>query len=325
MDLTYREAEVRDFDACRVLMQDQQYYSQDAWAALPTLWRQWLVSGALNAAVMEYRAGSSGPRIIQFGMSVFVTDQFLADVRTDGTPHLGSRLVDQVLAGRSPVLGLPAIRAPNSGDGLNLLVIHFGFSGREWTPEQHLLITSRLPESFFWLHQGYNLREILIEFYSEPLVQFCRAAGFLLRSDYQDFYLKQGLPLPSDEQHPRLLGLTREEAAANPGVNIAKLFPYHVPRFFFSYGEQKVLLQALLGRNDEEIAASLDVALSTVKKRWAAIYDCVAGQLPEMLPEAALPSGLLQKRGHEKRRQFLTYLRQHPEELRPALPRSGVK
>lgn len=188
-----------------------------------------------------------------------------------------------------------------------------------------MLIASRMPESFFWLHHGYNLQEILIEFYSAPLVQFCLAAGFLLRSDYQDYYRKQGLTLPPDEQHPRLLGLTREEAAANAGVNIARLFPYHVPRFFLSYGEQRVLLQALLGRNDEEIAASLDVALSTVKKRWAAVYDCVAEQLPEMLPETALSSSPLQKRGHEKRRQLLAYLRQHPEELRPSMPRSGAK
>jgi len=179
-----------------------------------------------------------------------------------------------------------------------------------------------MPESFFWLHHGYNLKEILIEFYGTPLVQFCLAAGFLLRSDYQDFYRKQGLPLPSDEQHPCLLGLTREEAAANAGVNIARLFPYHVPRFSFTYGEQKVLLQALLGRNNEEIAASLDVASSTVKKRWAAIYDCVTRQMPEMLPDTALSSSLLQKRGQEKRRQLLTSLRQHPEELRPSLPQS---
>ena len=138
-------------------------------------------------------------------------------------------------------------------------------------------------------------------------------------------YRKQGSLLPPDEQHPRLLGLTRAEATADAGAYVARLFPCHVPQFSFSHGEQKVLLQALLGRNDDEITATLDVALSTVKKRWAAVYGCVTEQLPAMLPEAALPYSLLQKRGQEKRRQLLTYLRQHLEELRPSVPRSGAK
>ena len=73
-----------------------------------------------------------------------------------------------------------------------------------------------------------------------------------------------------------------------------------------------------MDRSDEEIAALLDVTLSTVKKRWASIYDCVAEQQPEALPEAgggAIPAP--QTRGQEKRRHLLSYLRQHPEELRP--------
>jgi hypothetical protein len=317
MDLTYREVEVRDFDACGVLLQDREHYSGEALAALPEIWGQWLGSGALNAAVMELREGSAEPEIIQFGMSVFVTNQFLVEARTAGTPHLGVRLISRVLAGRSPVLDLAAIRAANSGDGLNLFVSHSGFLRRDWTPEQSLLIAGRAPESFFWLHQGYNFREMLLEYYDVMLVQLCLAAGFRLREG-------------SGDSSPQIVGITREEAATNPGTYVSKLFHSPAPRFFFSYGEQKVLLQALLGRNDEEIAALLDVALSTVKKRWVAIYDCVNDQLPEMLPEmppeAIPPSRLsLQKRGQEKRRHLLAYLRQHPEELRPSVPRNGLK
>ena len=58
------------------------------------------------------------------------------------------------------------------------------------------------------------------------------------------------------------------------------------------------------GRSDDEIAALLDVALSTVKKRWASIYDRVSGQFPEMLPDTSFSPGPFQGgRGQEKRRE----------------------
>lgn len=321
MDLTYREVEPRDFEACLELMQDREAYSEEALIALPEIWKQWLVTGALNATVLEYREGPSQSRIIQFGMTVFVTDAFMAEARSAETPHITVRLIDQVLAGNSPVLDLTAIRKANSGHGLNLFVLHFELMTAGWTPDELLLILVRIPDSFFWLHHGYYVQEFLFELCGTLPVQFCRNSGLFLRSDYRDFCRQHGLPLPPSEQHPHLFGFTREEAAANPGAYIAKMFPYHTPRFFFSYGEQKVLLQAMLGRNDEEIAATLDVALSTVKKRWTAMYECVSGQLPEMFAEATPVSGLSrQNRGQEKRRHLLAYLRQHPEELRPCTP-----
>lgn len=311
IDLMYREAEPKDFDACLALLHGRSYYSEDALAALPKIWGQWLGSGVMSASVMELRLGSALPQIVQFGMNVFVTDQFMAEARTGTMPYVGVDLIARVMAGQSPVLDLAAIRAANSGAGLNLLMCHFGASNQELTPDQELLLVNRMPESFFWLHEGYNLREMLQEYYDMRIVQYCLDAGFLRRRR-------------SADASPQVVGITREEAAANPGTYVARLFPYSVPRFFFNYGEQKVLLQAIQGRNDEEIADLLGVALSTVKKRWTAIYECVSGHLPEMLPETTLPPDLSgQKRGQEKRRRLLVYLRQHPEELRPVLPETA--
>ncbi len=318
MYLTYRELEERDFEACFALMQDREHYSAEALAALPGIWRRWRDENSIISAVMELHEGAALPRVIQFGMSVFVTDQFLADARTAPNLHLGHQLVCRVIEGRSPILDLAAIRAGNSGDGLNLLVNHFGFPWSAWSPEQLALIVSRGPESFFWLLSGYNLREIVIEYYDLRSVQYSLAGGFLLRSDCRGVNSDASTLLALGDQSPYLVGITAEEALANPGSAIARLFPHHRPRCFFSPGEQKVLLQALLDHSDEEIAALLDVTLSTVKKRWANIYDCVAEQQPDLLPEAERSAGLARHtRGQEKRRYLLSYLRQHPEELRP--------
>lgn len=316
--LTYREMEERDFEACFALMQDRKRYSEDERAALPGIWRRWRKEEAMNAAVMEWQEGTAPPHVIFFGMSVFVTDQFLADARNSPTPHLSSTLLRWVMEGRSPTLDLPAVRAANSGDGLNLVINNFGFAWDEWPPEQLALILSRGTESFFWLLSGYNLREILVEYYDRRSVQFALAGGFLLRSDRRGANMEAGSLLSADDQSPCCVGITAEEALASPGSAIAKLFPYHRPSCLFSSGEQKVLLQALLDHSDEEIAALLDVSLSTVKKRWTGIYDCVFEQQPEILPEALWAAGQTQqKRGQEKRRHLLSYLRLHPQELRP--------
>ena len=303
MDLTYREVEERDFEECRTLLQCREQYSAEALAALPKIWQQWLAGGCLNGAVMEVREGNATPQIIQFGMSVFVTQAFMAEAQTADAPPVGAELTRRALARHSPVLDLPAIQAANSGGGLDLVVGYFGFLERDWTPEESFLFVSRMPESFLWLHEGFNFREMLQEYEDPQIVQFCLSAGFVRRPGVENGF-------------PQRVGITREEAAAHPGAYVAKLFPYFAPHFGFSDGEQRVLRQALLGRDDEEIASRLCVGLSTVKKRWVTIYDCVSAQRPEMLPEA-VPAAVQQTRGQEKRRRLLAYLRQHPEELRP--------
>ena len=81
----------------------------------------------------------------------------------------------------------------------------------------------------------------------------------------------------------------------------------------FRAREQQLLQRALLGETDTEIADVLGLAPDTVKARWRTIYERVSEHAPELLPQEA---GDL-KRGAEKRRRLLHYLRHHPEELRP--------
>lgn len=56
-----------------------------------------------------------------------------------------------------------------------------------------------------------------------------------------------------------------------------------------------------------------------MKKRWNAIYDRVATKDAELLPNALDDNRL--KRGAQKRHILLRYLRHHPEELHPNVPR----
>ena len=67
----------------------------------------------------------------------------------------------------------------------------------------------------------------------------------------------------------------------------------------------------------------LRVSLPTIKKTWLSIYSRVDDRIPDLIAgieQSGLRNG---RRGREKRRNLLAYLRNHPEELRPVLVKSG--
>lgn len=85
----------------------------------------------------------------------------------------------------------------------------------------------------------------------------------------------------------------------------------------FSPGEQRVLLAALEGRTDEELATDLAISPWTVKNTWRSIFARAGRQLPHVLPNRAeIDSDADTRRGKEKRTRLLAYVRDHPEELR---------
>ncbi len=102
------------------------------------------------------------------------------------------------------------------------------------------------------------------------------------------------------------------------GTWIGSLFVYRPPQFGFRPSEQRLLLAALGGRSDEDIAETLEISLSAVKKSWRSIYDRVSTLSPGIIPDK-VPEELTSERGKEKKQRLLAYLREHPEELRPAL------
>lgn len=89
--------------------------------------------------------------------------------------------------------------------------------------------------------------------------------------------------------------------------------------YLFQAGGAELLMAALNGTKDQELSRNLKVSLSFVKKTWCSIYNRVAEKLPEVkLDTAAESSG---QRGRRKRQLVLSYVREHPEEIRPiALP-----
>jgi hypothetical protein len=108
---------------------------------------------------------------------------------------------------------------------------------------------------------------------------------------------------------------------ADPHSVAAGLFQHHVPpQFAFTRGEQELLELALEGADDVSIAKSSFVTLPAIKRRWSAIFERVGSIRPDLCPLDGEGT-----RGIQKRQRILTYVRSHPEELRPFDLRSQKK
>ena len=315
MYLAYRSLEAADIEPCLSLVRDEYAQNPEIYPYAARLWRRLREADALNGMVLEDLTRVPGERLAAFGMSVFVTPEFMAEARRGETPGPAALLASRLRAGVSPVLGPDAVRRANSGPGLHLLVLHYIEAPPDPTPARLQNVRDKQVETFFFVHDGYRYAEMLVEHRDERLCQFALEGGFRVRSEYASYYRDHARP---SGECPILLGITREETLAHPGLHIAQLFVYTPPRFHFKPREQALLRHALLDRTDEEMAAALDLTVAAVKKRWAGIYDRVADIAPDLFPGS--PEAGPPHRGQEKRRHLMRYLRLHTEEMRPVSP-----
>lgn len=109
-----------------------------------------------------------------------------------------------------------------------------------------------------------------------------------------------------------LIEVTLEDIRAHPHSIGAGLFMHDAPQFGFTRGEQELLELALDGVDDTAVAKSVFVTVPAIKRRWATIFERVGTIRPELCPVDAEGT-----RGVQKRQRVLTYVRSHPEELRP--------
>ena len=284
------------------------------------MWRTLLSNGAMQLFLVENRAGLGGSRILSFGATVFVNDEFILEARSTLSPYLGVELAGRYLSQQLPVLNREQVARANAADGLNVVMCFEGWAQDGFSPEQFLAIRAKQNAAFHLALRGYRIKEFLTDPIGREKSRWMLDAGARIRRNYSNYFRTNRLPKPEHSQRPCLLGLTKEEALAHPGSSIADLFIYSPPRFRFNRSQRVLLQHALMGETCEQAAASLSVSRWTVKKLWHAIYDRVADVDSELLPSPIAYGAHASSRGAERRRQLLNYLRQHLEELRPYEP-----
>jgi hypothetical protein len=285
-------------------------------------WNHLLETGSCITVVIEDQDLPKGKRQVVFALSVFVTDAFVREARTTMPPFLNLRLLEKWRAGERAFLNLKEIAAGNSGNGLNLAILHIGLDDSHLTPEDAFRARHMLQELGVTYHAGYQIKELLNQYYGKGWKKLFNNSGYTLRRDYSEFIGTPYLPARlASKIRPYLVGTTFEEALQNPGTRVANLCSKSIPpRFNFSPGEKDVLERALSGETDQEISKSLHLSLWAIKKRWQGLYGKVERLDPNLLAPNKGGQSLPEENSKaERRRYFLDYLRNHLEEIRPTL------
>lgn len=287
-------------------------------ADLPAVWLRLLTCGIPNtSAVVEAEAGSRS-KIVGVGVSAFVSDDFVRQLKSPPSFWIGPELTKRVKRGDSPVLTERQIREANTRGGLNLVVWQGSICKEEM---QNSEVGRGMMRAFIDVHQGYLLKELVGQAESLGQLEGIRLSGSRVWDFAQGRYTELSENAEEVVRKIHLTGMTREMATGRPGSwgNWAgMLFLYRQPQLGFSHGEQRLLLSALDGGTDEELSAELSLSLTTVKKTWRGIYDRVAARIPDMISADFREEKALPERGRAKKQRLIAYLREHPEELRPA-------
>lgn len=320
MHLKYRETTLDDLPACLAIIRDAFLYDATLKARLLRLWGDLLTRRCGHSAVIEDEEQPTGRRLVGFGISAFVGDEFLREAKSRSSPHLARHALERWARGSSPFLTFEDIRRANSGDGLNCFVMHIGFSERFQSAEDVVLGWQCLYEAFVQQHRGYRLKELIQEMYGETDLRMVLSMDATLWTDYAEALKSNTSLAQSPDRRPYLIVVRREDAFTPGPSHATAIFIYTPPRFYFTDAEQDLLYRAIQGATDAQLADRLRISLTAVKKRWNTIYERVTTVDPELLAEAAHSTTPAGRRGAEKRRRLLVYLRDHPEELRPATP-----
>jgi hypothetical protein len=317
MDLSYRPMRVGDFAACADIINSDPVVGPRYGPAihlLPVVWSHLLGREAFRAFVFE-TSDSGRRKIILVGIAAFVADSFVRRLKTPPFVWIGPELTQCIANGHSPLLSDQAVAAANATGTLNCFCwsgcIHPEYVAE---PEVHNFSV----RAFIDVHAGYHLREIISQAENEGHLQQILGSGGLVLSDRNGSYASacaedmQGL-----WQRPHVLGITREAAERQIGTWVSTMFRYERPRLALTRRQQRLLTTAMNGSTDPELAAELGVSLAVVTKSWRDIYDRVHDCIPNLFPSEESRERLGSERGRAKKHRLLSYVREHPEELRP--------
>lgn len=306
--MNYREMSEFDLPAC-LEVEPSAWGDEDIGRECAmNIWKGWARNPSFNSAVVEFPATSSASRIVAFAASVFVDAGFATRELEHPQPGLRRRIVSAAASGRSVVL--PEAQLCN-GEAVDVAVLACNCLYEAMNAEQVTQAEMMLPMTFAESHVGYRLNRIFIETVGERQRKLHESSGvWRTVAEYP-------------ERSGALLVLTEKEAFTTPGSVAVPLFQYREPVLQFCSSEKRMLARAMNSETDNELAASLNLSLPTVKKRWLSVFDKVASSRPDLLPAAALRDSQ-ESRGPQKRHYILAYLRSHPEELRPYRWQTGM-
>ncbi len=280
--------------------------------ALPDMWRRILGAPSITTTVMEDLALPAGQRIQGWGHGFTLPEDWIQQERLDSKPSafVIRRIYAGILDGRFRLLDDAEIGVINAQGRFNHL--NFYTQRRKDLNDPYVQSVFNIAnEAFRTAAGGFNLQAMYFETSAQDAPAIA-AAGFVRRLYVDESSLE---PL-SEQARPAFLSVTREEVRSSlPGTSVRHVFDHHPPLFRFSASQRRLLWLALFDDSDAHLTERLDISVHGLKKLWRGIYERIEDRMPEFFGDTA--GGDEGKRGPEKRRQVLAYVRQRPEELRP--------
>jgi hypothetical protein len=262
-----------------------------------TVWKNLFGHPAFVARIVY-----DGSRPVGFGASVFVTPEFIRAEELNPQPGINSRLLAAIENGHPVLLNQPEIGVANAATGIDALFLSFVWWSTS-NSEEFVEMVMASVQSCVSAHAGYRLRSATVECPTEVIDAMGRHSG--------DFRILGEFP----EAGTTVMRIDKEGVSAVAASVSNLLFQYRAPELALRPGEQQLLEAALEGEVDRELAAKLSLSLTAVKKRWRTIFARVQERKAEIFAGAANDDDAT--RGSQKRHLVLSYVRQHPEELRP--------
>lgn len=317
MALRHRPMQPRDVDECVAIVATHPVIGPRYRNGIADLRRAWLdLHGRLahTAVVLEEGDGRNW-RACGVGVSVFVSDTFLAELKTPPFFWYGPVLAKQIVNGNSPLLSDQEVREKNVWGGMNV-VCWEGCLRPE--AETRTEIYNKLMGAFVEEHRGYLWNEIIAT-QAESVLRLqsmMRTGAMWLSAERAQWVDAVDKNLEEAFRNPHVVGLARGMPSI-VGSWAGALFDHNPARFGFSRSEQQLLSSALRGGTDEELSVELGISISAVKKTWQTIYARVAALRQDLTPLSERCDSAARDRGKEKKQHLVAYLREHPEELRP--------
>lgn len=266
---------------------------------------------ATRSAVIELQRKGTN-EIVGFGLGVFAKKNFIDAEFANPAPGLNCRIIESVLNGDSAVATYEEVRDANTRGNLQQVVLETSWKHGPLDPAQINEVRVMLAKSYQELYAGYRFSRILTELVDER--DFWHAQGlrpFQIIDRFEAY--RKANPDTSWNPERALSAATFETMQTDPASVAAGLFHHHTePQFGFTREEQELLEAALEGMDDASASRDLFVGLAAIKRRWQNIFYRVAALMPDLCPSDGDGT-----RGIQKRQRILTYVRNHPEELRP--------
>lgn len=311
--LRYRPVTRRDLAECFELLPPWLGVDGELARALPTLWERLVDEPSMVSGLVEDLALPPGQRIQGWGVTMIVPQTLVRTLELDGQPRaFVTRRVYAALNDESfEPMSDREIGEANARGTLTMMILHYSQRDHDTSLPYVRSVIAIANDTFRTFHDGYNLDAVYYEVGAvhHPAVL---SAGFEPRHYFDE---KELAALPP-ERRPVFCGLTREQARSRlPGTTVRNCFEHHPPMFRFSAAQRRLLWFALFDDSDEALMPLLGVSVHGLKKLWRGIYERIGDRAPEFFGEGVGNED--GKRGPEKRRQVLAYVRQRPEELRP--------